>query len=110
MIDLNEISQFLFLSVLMASISFVYINILLDAEMVFGGFYRVVSPILDKTRVTRWIKKPLLDCVHCNSGQLSLWMFLVINGLENYNPLAHIGFVSLTILIAHILHKKIGGI
>jgi len=110
MTEITEIFYFLFLSVLMASISFVYINILLDAEMVFGGMYRVVSPILDKTRVTRWLKKPLLDCVHCNCGQLSLWMFLVIYGLEEYNVFTHIGFVSLSVLIAHILHKKIGGL
>lgn len=78
--------------------------------MVFGGLYRVVSPILDKTRITRWLKKPLLDCVHCNCGQLSLWTYLFIYGLDNYNILTHIGFVSLSVLIAHILHKKVGGL
>lgn len=110
MIEMIEILYFVFYCVLMASISFVYINILLDAEMVGGVLYRTVSPILDKTRVTRWLKKPLLDCVHCNSGQLSLWIYLDIYGLDNYNFLMHIGFISLTILIAHILHKKVGGI
>jgi len=108
--EVVEVFYFLFYCVLIASISFVYINVLLDAEMVGGAIYRVVSPIFDKTLVTRWLKKPLLDCVHCNSGQLSLWLYLDIYGLENYNVMIHFGFVSLTVLMVHILHKKVGGI
>lgn len=103
---MTNLIYYVFYAFLIASFSFTYIYVLLDADMLLGGFYRIVSPIMDKTLITRWLKKPLLDCVYCNSGQIALWFYLIRYWNYNYDLFLHIGFIGLTIMIVHILKKK----
>lgn len=93
-------------SIVIAAFSYVYIVILFDSDKLLGPVYGFLKPIMDKTLITRWIAKPLLDCVHCNAGQIALWFYLVTYW-NNYDLLTHIGFISITILIVSYFHKKL---
>jgi len=104
---MTEIALYSFYSLLTASFSYVYIIILLDADKLLGFIYEPLHAILTKTQVGKWIEKPLLTCVHCNAGQASLWMYLVIYWEYPYNVFWHIGFITLTILIVEILYKTL---
>lgn len=105
---LIEIGYYLFYAGLIGVFAFFYIIIFYDPEMVGAPLYRFLDPIMDKTMVTRWIKKPLMDCVHCNAGQIALWFYLIRYWEYNYNFFLHAGFIALSIVIAHILKNKYG--
>lgn len=105
---MNELFYFCFYAFLIASFSFVYIIILLDSDGVLAWLYRLLNPIMEKNIILRFIKRPLLDCVHCNAGQISLWFYLIKYRNFEYNILWHISFVVLSILISQILIVKYG--
>lgn len=102
---METIVNYLLNSFLIACFSYVYIIILYDADKLLGTLYQPFLKLLDKTMVTRWLTKPLLTCVHCNAGQVSLWFYLIYYW-NDYNLFQHIGFVSLTIVLVHILYTK----
>jgi len=107
MIELKNILLYLFNASMLGVFSFVWIIILLDAEN-FGFIYEWFNNWMKKNKITKVLFKPLFHCIHCNAGQLSLWFYLVYYGLDNYNPFYHIGFITLSILGAHILNKNYG--
>lgn len=80
--------------------SFIWTNILLDEGMIFHFVWKWIHKIPYEA-----IRKPLGACEYCFGGQLALWGYLFLT--QEYSILEHIQFIILTILIIHILIKKL---
>ena len=107
MTELTTIALYIFNAALAGTIAFTWIIIILDADN-FGMIYGWNEKWMKKTRITRWLFKPMYHCVHCNAGQLALWFYLFFYGTIEYNPWYHIGFIAISITTAHIINKKYG--
>jgi len=91
--------EFLYISTLIAIFSVVFSCILMDEDMIFGFWGRVVN------RLPEWLGNPLGGCIYCMSGQIALWGYFA---LEKYHPVHHIFFISTTIFITHIIYYIYG--
>jgi hypothetical protein len=79
-----------------AVFSWVYVHILTDEGMILSWWYKLLSRINNP-----YILKPILTCEYCVAGQIALWGYFF---LGNYNFIQHIIFISLTILLVHIIN------
>ena len=77
--------------------AYVFTNILLDPDMIFGWFNKV----LDKLPL--WLAKPLGKCEYCLAGQLALWYYLIVN-FKDYDIVNHILYVSLAIFVVELIN------
>ena len=102
-----ELVDYIFNAVLCGVIAWIWIKIILDVSNL-GFIYDFFYKIMDKNKVSRYAFKPLFECFYCFGGQLSLWWYLISNGLDNYNMFYHIGFISISILTTQIINKKYG--
>lgn len=88
--------------ILIGITAWVFTNILIDPDMIFGFWYR----ILDK--MPEWIAKPMGKCEYCLAGQLALWYYL-FKSFDNYDLIAHILLVSLSIFTVEFINSVIYG-
>jgi len=91
----------LFLAFTLALLAWVFVNILMDEEMIFSWWVDVVD------KLPRWMAKPLGGCDRCMAGSLAFWLFLFQG---DYNPVRHLCFTALAIFFVGVvdwLHCKI---
>lgn len=74
--------------------------ILTDKEMILSKHYEWVKSKLEDKH--DWLWYPLWLCPKCNSGQLSLWIYLGMHW-NDYNLLYHIFYITNTIFITWLL-------
>lgn len=103
-----ENNAYLFHALLIGVFSFVYVIILQQPDKVLGPLVKLVDPFFNRNRFLKWIYKPLMECAHCNAGQIALWSYIGLYGLSDYNVFYHIGFISISILTVQILINKYG--
>ena len=48
---------------------------------------------------------PVWGCFRCCSGQMAFWGYLFLFPLAHYNPLSHLGFAAITIILSIIIQK-----
>ena len=90
-----------FESISVAIVAFVFVNVLMEPGMIFGGWYGILRRINERAE---WLAKPLGYCGTCFSGQLSFWWYL-IEYRSNWELSDHILFVSQTIFNFMIINK-----
>ena len=83
---------------IIAVCAWVYSMILTEPGMILNGWFK-----LCEKRLPEWLFSPVVGCVYCVAGQMSLWYYL-IKYWNNYNLLYHIAFVCLTIFCIEIIH------
>ncbi len=109
---MKELIYYIFHAVLIGIFSYVYVIILQRPDKLLGPVVKVVDPFFTKkgkfNRLRLWIYKPLMECAHCNGGQVALWTYLIYYWGPDYNLFYHIGFISMSIVTVHILIKKYG--
>ena len=84
-----------------ALFAWVFVNILLDEDMIFEKWQDILY------RLPKFLAKPLGGCDKCMSGSLAFWLFFFSG---EYNPVRHFAFVALAIFFVGIvdwLHCKI---
>lgn len=87
------------ISLICAVIGYVYSEILTGEGMI---LYRVNT--WAETSLKRWLYKPLIGCFKCVTGQLSLWVYIVLSW-GSYDPLQHVFCVCSSILIVSFIDK-----
>ena len=87
-------------SILIGIAAYVFTNILIDPDMIFGWYYDLID------KLPEWLAKPLGKCEYCLAGQLSMWYYLV-KYFNNYDLVQHILFVSLSIFIVELINKHL---
>lgn len=90
-----------FESISVAIVAFVFVNVLMEPGMIFGGWYGILQRINERAE---WLAKPLGYCGTCFSGQLSFWWYLIEHRVD-WTLFDHIVFVSQTIFIFMIINK-----
>jgi hypothetical protein len=88
--------DFVFLSIGIAIVAFVYTEILTEQGMILNWLHSII------TKLPATLHKPLISCAYCVSGQMALWLFLYLNW-SDYSLLKHVMFVSLTIFFTHVI-------
>ena len=86
--------------VLIAIVSWVYINILAEPGMIFGWLRKLVN---------RWVaplSDPLVNCEYCNAGQIALWFYLIKYWCD-YDIFEHIAYISVTIFLVMVINQFI---
>jgi len=106
---MRELFFYIFHAVLIGMFSYVYAIILTQPHMVLGPVVKFIDPFFTKNgKILNWIYKPLIDCAHCNSGQIALWTYLFYYWGVDYNFFYHIGFIVIAITTVQILISKYG--
>lgn len=78
-----------------AACAYVYREILTEEGMVLEWLGNLINKIPSET-----IRKPLLACSHCVSGQMALWFFVIQYGINDmYDFMYLCMFICSTILI-----------
>lgn len=100
--------SFIFEAFLLATVSWFYHTILRDdllSEWFNFGYDHFGH---DKFKGTwrEYLYKPVWGCQYCTSGQFALWYFLFTN-LYNYNLIAHITFITLTVIFTKFIWKHL---
>lgn len=91
MIDLIQIS---FIS---GVIAWFYCSILLDDGMLLHFVWERIYNLPD------WLSKPLGMCIDCTSGQMGLWLYLILN--NEYSFINHIFVIALSVVMAKIIDQ-----
>lgn len=82
---------------ILAVCAFVYSEILTEPEMILGWWYDFAQ-----RHFPMWLFKPIVGCVYCVAGQMSLWYYLYKYWYD-YNLLDHIAFICLTIFFVKVI-------
>ena len=85
----------LYESALIAVVAVVFSYILIDDDMIFGFYGKLIRKLPEKVAFV------LGDCPYCFGGQIALWWYVF--GVDWYNPVEHIYFTSVTIFFIHII-------
>ena len=86
--------ELLIYSILIAIASVVFSCILMDEDMIFGFYSKLIS------KLPTTLSKPLGECSYCFGGQVALWYYFL---LGNYKIDTHIFFVLTTIFFIHLI-------
>lgn len=73
----------------------VFSYILIDEDMIFGFYGRLLNRIPDK------LSFPLGECAYCFGGQIALWYYPLKN-FRDYHVDTHIFFIAITIFLIHL--------
>jgi len=97
--------EFIFEAFLLATVSWFYHVTLKDyllADWFEYGYEHFGKEKYDRT----WRKHlymPIWGCQYCTSGQFALWYFFIL--YDHYSIIAHITFITLTVLFTKIIWK-----
>jgi hypothetical protein len=83
--------------IVIAIIAYVYQQILTEPDMILEWWYN-----LCKKRLPKFLFDPVVGCVYCVAGQMSLWYYLATRW-NNYNFIHHIAFICITIFCIEII-------
>lgn len=88
----------LFNSSIIAICAVIYSTILAEDRMILGWLRQRLE------KFPEWIYFPLIGCFKCVSGQLALWMYVLLH-YWNYDIFSHVSFICVTIFISLIINK-----
>jgi len=104
--------EYLLISLLIGGCSFVYTNLLMEPDQLFGKLYKKAYNMFEcdkamiEGRSYHPLFKILFHCEKCNAGQIALWYYLFSN-LKNYftinTALIGITFILFSILTAAVV-------
>lgn len=83
-------------AILIAIVAFVYSELLTRQGMIFNWLFTKID------KLPAPLSQPLIGCPYCVSGQMSLWLYLVLHW-SGYNLIEHVAYISLTIFIEHVI-------
>lgn len=83
--------------VLIGISAYTFSRILMDADMIFGFYYKLLE------KLPAWLAKPLGMCEYCLAGQLAFWYYLV-KYFDSYCIVNHILYTSLAIFTVEIIN------
>lgn len=84
-------------------VAWVYAEICTEPEMLFNKVYCFIND-----KFPTWLAKPLITCVYCSGGQMSLWSYLILVWTTDlkYNFFHHIITISFTIFFINQIDKQ----
>ena len=92
--------EFYLLSLLIAIFSYVFCELLTEADMLLNWYYKLIDNIKGK------IKYPLGYCSKCFAGQIALWVYFKNFDYLSLNYyISHILFITLTIFITYTISQ-----
>lgn len=100
--------MFVIKSIIIGIVGYVFANILIADDMIFGFYSRFLTRMREKGYLAEWIYKPLGGCSTCFTGQIAFWYYLVAE-FGAYRIDHHIAFICIAILTEQILTSKFYG-
>lgn len=82
-----------------AVVGYVYSEILTAEGMILARFRDICEENLRRSAF-----KPLIGCFKCVTGQLAMWLFIVVQW-NSYNPIWHIFSICSAILLVSFIDK-----
>lgn len=82
----------LYESFIIGVVGIVFTDVLMLPGMILDWYARLIEYFPD------WLKNPLGGCVFCFTGQLALWMYLIMH-FHSYDFLNHVSTVMLSIFV-----------
>jgi hypothetical protein len=82
---------------IIAVCAYVYTEMLAAPEMILYRWWEFAN-----RNFPRWLFNPIVGCVYCVAGQMSLWYY-IYKYWNDYNPLEHVAFICLTIFFVEVI-------
>jgi len=82
---------------ILAVCAYVYSIVLTEGGMIFNRWFTWAEK-----RLPGWLFNPVVGCVYCVAGQMSLWYY-IYKYWNNYDIFEHVGFVCLTIFFVKVI-------